>query len=93
MIRIQRGVDNNNNNNWWISPYSGYIHSINSHDEPPSKQEDRLVSGNLQDALPPLLYERYCILKLAPSHEWVKGIGKIVKYNNGGYQVFIFEEE
>ena len=90
MIRIQRGV---NRDIWWVSPYGGEFHNISSYDEPPSTQEDKVVAGNLQDALPPLLYERYCILKLAPSHEWVEGVGKIVKYNNGGYQVFIFEEE
>jgi hypothetical protein len=90
MIRIQRGV---NRDIWWVSPYDKEFHNIDSHDEPPSTQEDRMVVGNLQDALPPLLYERYCILKLVPSHEWVEGVGKIIKYNNGGCQVFIFEEE
>lgn len=91
MIRIQRGV---NRDIWWVSPYDGEKpHSPTPHNEPPSTQEDRMVLGNLQDALPPLLYERYCILKLAPSHEWVEGVGKIIKYNNGGCQVFIFEEE
>jgi hypothetical protein len=90
MIRIQQGV---NRDIWWVSPYNGEFHNIDSYDEPPSTQEDRMVVGNLQDALPPLLYERYCILKLAHSCEWVEGVGKIFKYRNGGCQVFIFEEE
>lgn len=90
MIRIQRGV---NRDIWRVSPYDGEFHNIDFYDEPPSTQEDRMVLGNLQDALPPLLYERYCILKLAPSHEWVESVGKIIRYNNGGCQLFIYEEE
>ena len=79
---------------WWISPYDGEeSHNSKPHDEPPSTQKDRIISGNLRDALPPLLYERYCILKLVPSHEWVEGVGKIIRYNNGGCQLFIYEEE
>ena len=79
---------------WWLIPYDiGDPHNPTPHGEPPSTQKERIISDNLQDELPPLLYERYCILKLAPSHEWVEGVGKIIKYNNGGCQVFICEEE
>lgn len=91
MIRLRKG---GTLHGWWISPYdAGEPHNPTPHGEPPSTQKDRVLSDNLQDELPPLLYERYCILKLAPSHEWVEGVGKIVRYNNGGCQVFICEEE
>ena len=50
--------------------------------ESPSKQIARVVRGELKDELPPLLYERYCILRLSPSHEWVEGVGKVIKISS-----------
>ena len=91
MISLRQGISTNMG--WWISPYDGEPHNPTPHNEPPSKQKYRCVSENLQDELPSLLYERYCILKIAPSEEWVEGIGKIIRYNNGGCQLFIYEEE
>jgi hypothetical protein len=32
-------------------------------------------------------------LKLAPSDEWVSGVGKVIRYNNTGTAVFIIYEE
>lgn len=91
MSRLRKG---GTPHGWWISPYDAeqepYIPV--SH-EPPSTQEDIMITDNLQDELPPLLYERYCILKLPPSNEWVEGVGKILRYNSGGCQLFICEEE
>ncbi len=60
--------------------------------EPPSKQKARVVRGELKDELPPLLYERYCLLRLSPSYEWIKGIGKSIKMHDTEV-MFICEEE
>ena len=83
MIRLQQG---GLAYGWWMSAFD----RIDI--EPPSKQVDTHIF-DLEKELPPLLYERYCILKLAPSDEWVKGIGKILRYSNDRCQLFIYEEE
>ena len=64
--------------------------------EIPSKQMARVVLGGLEelkDALPPLLYERYCLLRLSPSYEAVSGVGKAIRFGNHSELVFICEEE
>ena len=64
--------------------------------EIPSKQMARVVLGGLEelkDALPPLLYERYCLLRLSPSYEAVSGVGKAIRFGNHSELVFIYEEE
>ena len=81
MIRLQQG---GLAYGWWMSAFD----RIDI--EPPSKQVDTHIF-DLEKELPPLLYERYCILKLAPSDEWVKGIGKILRYSNDRCQLFIYE--
>jgi hypothetical protein len=64
--------------------------------EMPSKQMARVVRGGLDElknALPPLLYERYCLLRLSPSYEAVRGVGKAIRFSNHSELVFICEEE
>ena len=64
--------------------------------EMPSKQMARVVRGGLDElknALPPLLYERYCLLRLSPSCEAVRGVGKAIRFGNHSELVFICEEE
>ena len=83
MIRLQQG---GLCTGWWISAFDRI--GI----EPPSKQVDMHIL-DLEKELPPLIYARYCVLKIAPSDEWVEGIGKIIRYNYGKCQLFIYEEE
>ena len=70
---------------WWMSAFDRI--GI----EPPSKQVEMHIL-DLEKELPPLIYARYCVLRIAPSDEWVKGIGKILRYSNGRCQLFIYEE-
>lgn len=91
MIRLQQRVSEDG---WLISPYNPEPLNPTVHDEPMSKQKYRCtLDNNLQDDLSPLVYERYCLLKLAPSDEWVSGVGKVIRYTNRTYQFFICEEE
>jgi len=83
MIRLQQGATVQG---WWISAYD------NLNVEPPSKQVGMHIF-ELEKELPPLVYERYCLLKLSPSDEWVSWVGKVIRYNNGTCQSFIYEEE
>jgi hypothetical protein len=83
MIRLQQGVTVQG---WWISAYD------NLNVEPPSKQVGMHIF-DLEEVLPRLIYERYCLLKLASSNEWVSGVGNVIRYNNGTCQFFIYEEE
>jgi hypothetical protein len=48
---------------------------------------------DLEKELPRLIYERYCLLKLASSDEWVSGVGKVIRYNNDTAVSLIYEEE
>ena len=91
MIRLQQRISEDG---WMITPYNPEPHNPTVHDEPMSKQKYLCtLDNNLQDDLPPLVSERYCLLKLAPSDEWVSGVGKVIRYNNGTCQLFIYEEE
>jgi hypothetical protein len=83
MIRLQQGVTVQG---WWISAYDNLMV------EPPSKQVGMHIF-DLEKKPLPLVYKRYCLLKLAPSDEWVSGVGKVIRYNNGTCQFFIYEEE
>jgi hypothetical protein len=91
MIRLQQRISEDG---WMITPYNPEPHNPTVHDEPMSKQKYICtLDNNLQDDLLPLVYKRYCLLKLAPSDEWVSGVGKVIRYNNGTCQFFIYEEE
>ena len=83
MIMLQQGVTVQG---WWISAYD------NLNVEPPSKQVGMHIF-DLEKELPRLIYERYCLLKLAPSDEWVSGVGKVIRYNNDTAVSLIYEEE
>jgi len=83
MIRLQQGATVQG---WWVSAFDRI--GI----EPPSKQVDMHIF-DLEKELPPLIYARYCVLKIAPSDEWVEGIGKILRYNCEAYKFYICEEE
>jgi len=91
MIRLQQRVSEDG---WMITPYNPEPHNPTVHDEPMSKQKYLCtLDNNLQHDLPPLVYERYCLLKLAPSDEWVSGLGFVIKYEDGSCNFFICEEE
>jgi hypothetical protein len=91
MIRLQQKISEDG---WLITPYNPEPHNPTVHDEPMSKQRYLCtLDNNLQDDLLPLVYKRYCLLKLAPSDEWVSGVGKVIRYNNDTCQFFIYEEE
>jgi len=87
MISLQQGkLQGELIQKWWIE-----AHNENSV-EPTSKQKGMYIY-DLEKELPPLIYERYCMLKMIPPDEYVSGIGKVVRYNNGACQFFIYEEE
>lgn len=91
MIRLQQRISEDG---WLITPYNPEPHNPTVHDEPMSKQRYMCtLDNNLQEDLPPLVYKRYCLLKLAPSDEWVSGVGKVIRYNNTGTAVFLIYEE
>jgi hypothetical protein len=74
---------------WWVEPIDR-----NTFGEAPSKHPLYKSSTNLEKHLSPLLYGRYCMLRIAKHGERHDGLGVVYKYADGEpYKFLICEEE
>ena len=75
---------------WWVEP----VKTIPSFDEPPSTYPRNTRVFDLEKELPPLLYGRYCMLRIAKHGERYEGIGLVLKDSDGKpFRMYICEEE
>ena len=74
---------------WYIEPVGR-----NTFGEPPSTYPLNMSVFDLEKHLSPLLYGRYCMLRIAKHGERYDGLGVVYKYADGEpYKFLICEEE
>ena len=74
---------------WYVRPVDR-----NTFGEPPSTYPLNMSVFDLEKELPPLLYGRYCMLRIAEHGERYDGLGVVYKYMHGEpYKILICEEE
>jgi hypothetical protein len=74
---------------WWVIPIGR-----NAFGEPHSTYPLNKSVFDLEKELPPLLYGRYCMLRIAKHMEQYEGLGVVYKYADGEpYKFYICEEE
>jgi hypothetical protein len=86
MIEVSRTLTEGE---WWVSPIGR-----NTFGEPHSTYPLNRSVLDLEKELPPLLYGRYCMLRIAKHGEQHEGLGVVYKYVDGEpYKFYICEEE